>query len=83
MRVFTYLYFQIKPGIIKADINKVPISTDTFHSFMLNNAAFTHYEDLKNDVASVLGSYLLFNINKAEFVNLKFFKEVFVSPISK
>jgi len=83
MRVFTYLYLQIKPEIIKADISKVPISTDTFRSFILNNATFTCCESLKNDVAFISGSNLLFIVKKTEFINLRFFKEVFISSNSK
>ncbi len=35
MRVFTYSYLSAKPGIIEADIKKVPITIDTFQFFIL------------------------------------------------
>lgn len=82
MRVFTYLYLFVNPGIIDADIKKVPITIDTFQFFVRMNATFSFFDDSKNDVIFNSGEDVLHMSDRSNFVNPVVFKQTILSPMS-
>jgi hypothetical protein len=74
MRVFTYLYLLANPGLVEADILKVPISTETFTFFVGNNVTFAFFEDASNDVRILKGSDFVARSKPSEFANLSAFR---------
>lgn len=78
MRVFTYLYLLVNPGIINADIKKVPITIDTFQHFLSRNATFSYFEDSKNDVVFFDGKDLLTG-DRSNYLELRVFKSMILS----
>ena len=82
MRVFTYLYLSVNPGIIEADIKKVPITVDTFKFFVEENTSFSYFSTTSEDVTFVSAEDLLHMVGPSDFVNPETFKQMLQKMIS-
>ena len=76
MRVFTYLYLDVKPGIIVADIKKVPITINTFAWFARDNITLSYFYTDKKDVSFMTGEQLLNSADETNFMNLQVFENL-------
>jgi hypothetical protein len=79
MRVFTYLYLFVNPGIIDADIKKVPITINTFQFFVRMNVSFGSFNDTVNDVIFTSGEVLLQGADKSNFVHPDIFEHMMLT----